>query len=102
LGCTQEGFVISRDPDPGHEHSGNPLQTPNCWPSESLVPGWKAVMKEYLETIHALAGRVTDHLAASVGVDPAVVKGCFSDSMSALRLIHYSSEVVLNTPTFHP
>ena len=50
-------------------------------------------MKEYLETIHALAGRVTDHLAASVGVDPAVVKGCFSDSMSALRLIHYSSEV---------
>ena len=59
----------------------------------SLYNRWKAVMKEYLETIHALAGRVTDHLAASVGVDPAVVKGCFSDSMSALRLIHYSSEV---------
>ena len=50
-------------------------------------------MKEYFETMHALAGRVTDHLAASVGVDPAVVKGCFSESVSALRLFHYSSEV---------
>ena len=50
-------------------------------------------MKEYFETMHALAGRVTDHLAASVGVDPAVVKGCFSESMASLRLIHYSSEV---------
>ncbi|CAN0412730.1 unnamed protein product [Ascophyllum nodosum] len=92
-GHTREGFGIFRDLDPGHAHSGNPLQEPNRWPSESLVPGWKATMKEYFETMHALAGRVTDHLAASVGVDPAVVKGCFSESMASLRLIHYSSEV---------
>ncbi|CAN0412759.1 unnamed protein product, partial [Ascophyllum nodosum] len=55
-GHTREGFGIFRDLDPGHVHSGNPLQEPNRWPSESLVPGWKTTMKEYFETMHALAG----------------------------------------------
>ena len=54
---------------------------------------WKTTMTDYYNTMNALAERVTFLLAKSVGADPSCFSGGFSESLSVLRLIHYSSEV---------
>lgn len=50
-------------------------------------------MIDYYNTMNALSERVMVLIALSVGADPSFFKGHFSESLSAVHLIHYSSEV---------
>ncbi|CAM9572598.1 unnamed protein product, partial [Hapterophycus canaliculatus] len=70
-----------------------PLAGPNQWPSEELLPGWKTTMQEHFARMHSLAERLTGLLAVGIGLSPSVFENCFTASLSALRLLHYSAEV---------
>lgn len=50
-------------------------------------------MTDYFNMMHTLAERVMTLLEFSVGVEPSCFKGRYSESLSTLRLLHYSSEV---------
>ncbi|CAM9583104.1 unnamed protein product [Ascophyllum nodosum] len=91
-GGTKEVFDIGNDLDLDSPGAAKTVRV-NQWPTESLVPGWKANMKEYFSTMHALAERLTRLLAVSVGIDPKFFEGCFSESMCFLRLNRYTPEI---------
>lgn len=50
-------------------------------------------MRDYFDTMNSLGARLTGLLASGLGLDPLFFEGCFTEPMSALRLLHYSSEV---------
>lgn len=50
-------------------------------------------MQDYYNRMHAMEIRLSGLLSIGLGLDPAFFEDCFSESMSALRLLHYSSEV---------
>ncbi|CAM9447850.1 unnamed protein product [Laminaria digitata] len=50
-------------------------------------------MQDYFDRMHAMGIRLSGLLSIGLGLDPAFFEGFFSESMSALRLLHYSSEV---------
>ncbi|CAM9249777.1 unnamed protein product [Laminaria digitata] len=92
-GDTKEGYYVFREIAADSEDAATPLSGPNQWPSEHLVPGWKATMQDYFTRMHALGIRLSGVLSSGLGLDPSFFEGCFSKPMSALRLLHYSSEV---------
>ncbi|CAM9597540.1 unnamed protein product [Scytosiphon promiscuus] len=100
-GGTKEGYYIFREmPSPengggggGGEEKIRPLNGPNQWPSEELVPGWKTTMQNYFTTMHSLGVRVSGLLSAGLGFEPSFFEGCTSEMAHALRLLHYSAEV---------
>ena len=59
----------------------------------SLLRRWKVTMQDYFTRMHALGIRLSGVLSSGLGLDPSFFEGCFSKPMSALRLLHYSSEV---------
>lgn len=50
-------------------------------------------MLDYFNRMHALGIRLSGLLSTGLGLDPSFFEGCFLKPMSALRLLHYSSEV---------
>lgn len=50
-------------------------------------------MLAYFESMHGLGIQLTGLLATGLGLDPEFFASFFSEPMSALRLLHYSSEV---------
>ncbi|CAN0444839.1 unnamed protein product, partial [Scytosiphon promiscuus] len=50
-------------------------------------------MQEHFARMHSLAERLAGLLAVGVGLSPSVFDNCFTESLSALRLLHYSAEV---------
>lgn len=55
---------------------------------------WKVTMMDYFDAMNTLAEQVFVLLAVSIGVDPAIFKGHFSESMNDLRLMHYLPKVL--------
>lgn len=51
-------------------------------------------MSRYFDRMHALGIELVGLLATGLGLDAAFFAGFFSSSMSALRLLHYSPEVI--------
>ena len=58
-----------------------------------ILRRFKATMQDYYNRMHAMGIRLSGLLSTGLGLDPAFFERCFSESMSALRLLHYSSEV---------
>ena len=50
-------------------------------------------MNNYFNTMHALAEQVMTLLAIGIDVDPTIFKNSLTETLSVLRLLHYSSEV---------
>lgn len=50
-------------------------------------------MRDYFDRMYNLGMRLSGLLASGMGMDPSFFDGCFSETLSALRLLHYSSEV---------
>lgn len=67
------------------KHTRSPA-TPAC--------RWKSTMQAHFERMHDLGIRLTGLLAVGLGLDPNFFAKYFSKSMAALRLLHYSSEVL--------
>ncbi|CAM9597469.1 unnamed protein product [Scytosiphon promiscuus] len=99
-GDTKEGYYIFREMDAAATVSdaeqgsaARPLKGPNQWPSETLVPGWKATMQEHFARMHAVGQRLVRLLASGLELDAPVFESCFSEFAHVLRLLHYSAEV---------
>ncbi|CAN0111607.1 unnamed protein product [Scytosiphon promiscuus] len=92
-GDTKEGYYVFREIDADSADATKPLTGPNQWPSEELLPGWKPTMQEHFARMHTLAERLAGLLAVGVSLSPSVFDNCFTESLSALRLLHYSAEV---------
>lgn len=58
-----------------------------------LLRRWKSTMQDYYNRMHAMEIRLSGLLSTGLELDPDFFEDCFSESMSALRLLHYSSEV---------
>ncbi len=59
---------------------------PNVWPD---LPGWRATVSGYYETIFALGLKLLDALALELGVDPALLRQHITNPTSQLRLLRY-------------
>lgn len=70
-----------------------PLFAPGTPRYPPTLRRWKATMQDYYNRMHAMGIRASGLLSTGLGLDPSFFEGCFSESMSALRLLHYSSEV---------
>lgn len=51
-------------------------------------------MQDYFDRMHDLGIRLAGLLATGLGLDPGFFNTFFSEPMSALRLLHYSAEVL--------
>lgn len=51
-------------------------------------------MMDTFDAMNTLTEQVFVLLAVSIGVDPAIFKGHFSESMNDLRLMHYLPKVL--------
>ena len=93
-GDTKEGYyvVLERPAMTEAELKDKPLSGPNVWPNEAELglDGWRDTMLEYFGVMHSLGMRLTGHLALALGQPKNFFDGHFSDSMSALRLLHYN------------
>ncbi|CAM9538011.1 unnamed protein product, partial [Choristocarpus tenellus] len=92
-GDTKEGYYIFREIEAGSEAAAKPLQGPNQWPSDKLLPGWRETMLRYYETLNSLGIRLSRLLAEGLGLEVGFFESFFVDSLSALRLLHYSTQV---------
>lgn len=50
-------------------------------------------MQGHYARMHALGARLTRLLAIGFGLEETFFERCFSESLAALRLLHYSAEV---------
>eukprot|EP00904_Undaria_pinnatifida_P005444 jgi/Undpi1/2029/HiC_scaffold_12.g05415.m1 len=92
-GDTKEAFYVFREVIAGSEEDSKPLTGPNQWPSEHLLPGWKKTVQDHFNRMLALDMKLAGMLATGLGLGSSFFDDFFSESLSALRLNHYSAEV---------
>lgn len=79
--CTQEGFRLKLTT--GHGDAADAAaRAAHPWPEEAAVPGFRATMLEYHDTMQALAYRVTQLLLGAVGLPPVRRRGGVGGSMN--------------------
>ncbi len=81
--------VAADDPD---ALAGKPLQGPNQWPSEVLVPGFRAAAEAYVAQMTTLARRMVSAISTSLGMKADALDGYFEKPTTFLRLLHYPTQ----------
>jgi isopenicillin N synthase-like dioxygenase len=86
-----EAFFIKREraPDDPLRLSGRRFVGRNLWPDETDLPGFRAHVLEYVETMDHLALRFLPAVAVALDLPPAWFDAAFNDSQFTLRLSHY-------------
>jgi isopenicillin N synthase-like dioxygenase len=69
--------------------SGDPLREPTPLPEEEDLPGWRAAVAAYYESMEHIAGLLMRSLARSLGLAAGYFDGSFRHGLSTLRLIRY-------------
>eukprot|EP00475_Leptophrys_vorax_P010389 TRINITY_DN16991_c0_g4_i1.p1 TRINITY_DN16991_c0_g4~~TRINITY_DN16991_c0_g4_i1.p1 ORF type:complete len:270 (-),score=64.55 TRINITY_DN16991_c0_g4_i1:68-877(-) len=91
-GDTKESFSIGKEVEEGKGDVGKHFYSPNIWPSDELVPGFRQTFIEYFEQVTALGRRLIRLLALSLGLEETYFDQYFDDPVQLLRLLHYSEE----------
>lgn len=81
--------VAADDPD---ALAGKPLQGPNQWPDEALLPGFRRTMETYVAQMSALARRLIGAIAVSLGMPQDYFAAAFARPTTFLRLLHYPTQ----------
>jgi isopenicillin N synthase-like dioxygenase len=63
---------------------------PNHWPDENLVPGWRAEMLEYYQTMENLGSRMLPLYARALDMPADYFDGLFDDPVWTTRNQHYA------------
>ena len=84
---TKEGYYVGRELP---RAEGRPLQGPNVWPDEALVPGFRGAMSAYHAALVALGDRMLRLLALALRLPPGWFADKFHESVATLRPLHYS------------
>eukprot|EP00775_Hariotina_reticulata_P010233 gene10233-10393_t len=92
-GDTKEGFYFGREVSIDSPEASLPLHGPNQWPSERLLPGFRAVITGYFDAVTDLGRRLLRLVALSLDLPADYFRPYFSKPMIALRPLHYSAEV---------
>lgn len=69
--------------------AGEPLQGPNQWPDEALVPGFRAVIDGYVRDMVGLGEFMASLIADALDVPRAGLLQHFRRPTTFLRLLHY-------------
>lgn len=94
VGDRKEGLYFGREVGANSSEAQLPLHGPNQWPSDNLVPGYRAVVEEYMEFMRHLGFRLLRILAISLNLpQPEYFHKFFERPMVALRPLHYVAEV---------
>ncbi len=72
--------------------AGKPLQGPNQWPDESLVPGFRATIETYVTQMTALARNMLDAITLALGMPRGAIATPFDKPTTFLRLLHYPTQ----------
>eukprot|EP00536_Pseudo-nitzschia_multiseries_P004277 jgi/Psemu1/285001/fgenesh1_pg.70_\ len=90
-GDTKEGYYIGQEiPVDDPRYSPAKLQGPNQWPDTSVLPSFRPVMEDYHSCATAIAMRVVQLLALSLGLEESHFDSDFKESIATVRLLHYS------------
>jgi isopenicillin N synthase-like dioxygenase len=69
-----------------------PLQGPNQWPDESVLPGFRATIEHYVSEMSTLARRMVGAIALSLDLPANSLDRHFDDPTTFLRLLHYPTQ----------
>ena len=78
--------VAENDP---RVRAGEPLQGPNQWPADDVLPGFRETIEAYVEAMSALARNMARAISVSLGLKPDSLDPFFVDPTTFLRLLHY-------------
>jgi isopenicillin N synthase-like dioxygenase len=90
-GDLNEAFFIKRErpADDPLLLSGRRFVGPNLWPAEAELPGFRANVLEYVDTMDRLARRFLPVVAVALDLAPEWFDAAFEDSQFSFRLSHY-------------
>lgn len=69
-----------------------PLQGPNQWPEEALLPGFRDTVEHYVDEMSTLARKMVGAIALSLGLPSDDLDRYFDDPTTFLRLLHYPTQ----------
>ena len=72
--------------------AGKPLQGPNQWPDETLVPGFRATIETYVAQMNALGRQMLDAITLALGMPRNSIASFFEKPTTFLRLLHYPTQ----------
>lgn len=81
--------VAAEDPD---ALAGKPLQGPNQWPAEELVPCFRATMEAYVREMTGLAHHMRRAISLALGLGEDALAPFFAKPTTFLRLLHYPTQ----------
>eukprot|EP00879_Flechtneria_rotunda_P019606 GHRR01020600.1.p1 GENE.GHRR01020600.1~~GHRR01020600.1.p1 ORF type:complete len:269 (+),score=76.30 GHRR01020600.1:898-1704(+) len=93
VGDTKEGFYFGREVPKDSPEAKQPLHGPNQWPSEDLVPRFRATVTEYFDAVTAVGHKLLRLLALSLNLPAHFFEQYFTRPMLALRPLHYTAQV---------
>jgi isopenicillin N synthase-like dioxygenase len=87
----KESFYLGVDRDAGDPlvRAGIPLQGPNQWPDEALVPGFQATSEAFAASMQRLARHLLGLIALGLQLPRTHFEPCLRNPMPVLRLLHY-------------
>ena len=86
-----EAFFIRRErlPDNPMRMTGRRFTGPNVWPAQSLLPGFRGRVLDYMRAMEDFTNRLLPAVSVSLGLDPGFFTPHFVESQFNLRLSHY-------------
>jgi len=90
-GDLNEAFFVKRErpADDPLLVSGRRFVGPNLWPAEEELPGFRANVLEYVDTMDRLARRFLPAIAVALDLPANWFEEAFEDSQFTARLSHY-------------
>jgi isopenicillin N synthase-like dioxygenase len=85
-------FMHEVAPDDPDALAHKPLQGPNQWPDEATLPGFRAVINQYIAEMTDLARRLVHAITISLGLPEDSMDHCFEKPTTFLRLLHYPTQ----------
>ncbi|MEJ2801065.1 2-oxoglutarate and iron-dependent oxygenase domain-containing protein [Comamonadaceae bacterium PP-2] len=94
----KEGFNIGLEFDPVL-HVESRRHSPNQWPDDDTLPGFKATSERYFHALDALGRHLMGLLAMALGLQRNHFDPSLTRCLSTLRLLHYPPQNVVEHPS---
>ncbi len=85
-------FMHEVDADDPKALAGKPLQGPNQWPDEAVLPDFRPTIERYVTGMSDLARKMVSAIALSLGLPADSLDEHFADPTTFLRLLHYPTQ----------
>jgi isopenicillin N synthase-like dioxygenase len=85
-------FMHEVDANDPRALADKPLQGPNQWPGEAVLPGFRSTIERYVDEMTTLARKMVSAIATSLGLPADSLNHHFEDPTTFLRLLHYPTQ----------